>query len=150
MESAGGSSTLCATLLQVGRDRQTLKEPVTRWHRAAWSHLYCRDTIVIMVPHSADSVASFVASGIAGSSAAPRQLLLPFHRVHMLPLIKLIKRKNTDLLLSSLISCFAFFIPPLPSFFVIQCISLQSEHSLCAQRPVRTKTHSKSPQHAGS
>lgn len=55
----------CATPVQVGSDTQTLKEPVARWHRAARSHLYCRDTIVVLVPHSADSVASFVAPGIA-------------------------------------------------------------------------------------
>ncbi len=115
MNSAGRSCALCATLVQVGRDTETLKEPVTRWHRAAWSHLYCRDAIVAVVPHSADSVASFVAPGIAGSSPAPRQLLVPFCCVHMLPLIKLIKRQNRYFLLSSLASCFAFFIPPPPS-----------------------------------
>lgn len=64
MNAAWRSYSLCATLLQVGKDTQTLKEPVTRWHRAAWSHLYCRDTTVVLVPHSADSVASFVASGV--------------------------------------------------------------------------------------
>lgn len=145
----GPRRVLCATPLQVGRDTQTLKEPVTRWHRAAWSHLYCRDAIVVLVPHSADSVVSFVASGIAGSSG-PRQLLLPFRCVHMLPLIKLIKGKTDTFFFSCpLLHC------ALHSLFLlllrIQCFGRPSELSLCAQGPMRPKTHRiESPWRVGS
>lgn len=62
------SGRSCATRHQVGKE---LKEPVTRWHRAARSHLYCRNAIVVLVSRSAGSVASFVASGTAASSATP-------------------------------------------------------------------------------
>lgn len=116
MNSAGRSCALCATLVQVGRDTLTLKEPVTRWHGAAWLHPYCRGTIVVLVPRSADSAASFVAPGIAGSSALPRQLLQPFCCVHMLTQIKRINESESRyVILSSLASRFAFFIPPHPT-----------------------------------
>lgn len=148
MNSAGRSCALCTTLVQVGRDTETLKEPVTRWHRAAWSHLYCRDTIVAVVPHSADSVASFVVPGIAGSSPAPRQLLVPFCCVHMLPLIKLIKGK-TD----------TFFCPPslpvLHSLFLLPLLrhrgfqSCKWAHFMCLKTN-ESKNKQKSPQHACS
>lgn len=65
-----------------GWQRQTLKETATRWHRTAWSHLNCRETIVALVLHSADNAVSFVASGIAESSDTPAftDILECYHR----------------------------------------------------------------------
>lgn len=133
MNSAGRSCVLCATLVQVGRDTLTLKEPVTRWHGVAWLHPYCRDTIVVLVPRSADSAASFVAPGIAGSSALPRQLLQPFCCVHMLTLINESENRYIIFVLPSLPFCILYSSSP---YFVIEGFSLAREHSLFAQREI--------------
>lgn len=50
MNSAVRSSTLCAAIVQVGSDTETVKEPVTRWHQAAGSRLCSkRLTIVVLI-----------------------------------------------------------------------------------------------------
>lgn len=122
----------CATPVQVGSDTQTLKEPVARWHRAARSHLYCRDTIVVLVPHSADSVASFVAPGIARlvclASPAFSAILLRPH----VTTDKTNKNERTDTFFcpsSRLLFCILHSSSPI---FVIQCFSRPSKHGLCA------------------
>lgn len=109
MNSAGRSRVLCATLAQVGKDTQALKEPVTRWHRAAWSHLYCRDTIVVLVPHSADLFCGpwhrWVAC-VVTTPALSAILLCPHVATD-----KTNKRENRYFLLSSLASPFCILYP---------------------------------------
>lgn len=113
MNSAGRSCPLCATLVHIGRDTQTLKEPVTRWHRAAWSHLYCRDTIVVLVPHSLSRQCCLFCGPwhhrvICCASPAFTAILLCPH----------VTSDKTNKILSFVLprlACFAFFIPPPPS-----------------------------------
>lgn len=84
---------------------------------------------------SRQCVASFVAPGIAGSSVMPRQLLLPFCCVHMLPQIKLVEKKKerTDTFFCPPSTpCFAFFIPPPPPSSSSSSISVYQVSADCA------------------
>lgn len=113
MNSGVRSWTLCATMVQVGRDTETLKEPVTRWHRVAWIHLYCRDTIVapttIVGSTLSRQCCPFCGPWhrcLAVSTAFSGILMHPH-----LPNDKTNKRKKRHIPFSSL----SFLIPSLPS-----------------------------------
>lgn len=115
---------LCATPLQVGRDGRALRETVTHWHRAAWPHLRGRGTIVVVDAHTLDRQRSPPLWPLA----LPGRLLLLRNNFYchyrVIQLITMIKHRH---LLLSLLSCFAFFIPPPSS----SCFSLDSEQCTC-------------------
>lgn len=115
---------------------QTLKEAVTRWHQAAWSHLYCTDIIAALVLHSADSVVSLVASGIAESSATTAFIVI-LVRTHVAA-DKTSKREKRYILLSCHTTCFASSTSP-----AFSSSSVSGSAFLCLQRLTTPKTKRK-------
>lgn len=117
MNSGWRSYSLCATLLQVGRDTQTLKEPVTRWHRAARSHLCCRDTIVF--PGSTLSRQRCLFCGLWHRWVVCRVAATPaFTAILLCSHVTTDKTNKSQNRYFAFVlpppSCFAFFIPPPP------------------------------------
>lgn len=96
-----------------GWQGQILKEPGTCWHWAAWSHLYCRDTIVVLLRHSARQCCLLCGlwrhRRVVHHTVLTAILLCPHVTTD-----KANKRENRYFLLLGLAGCFAFFVPPPP------------------------------------
>lgn len=116
--------------------RQSLKEPVTHWHQAAWAHLYCTD-IVALVLHQGVSTESFVTSDIVGSSVMPTFKSIQWWTV---PLIKLVKgRADIFVILPRLLFCILYST----SFFsTCQCFGTQASIFSCGLDLTRAKIKS--------
>lgn len=146
MNSAGRSCALSATLLQVGRDTQTLGEPVNTLAPSSPGLICTAETPPLCWFHTRQTALSLLwPSGIAGSSAtlAPCQLLPPFRRVRTFTTDKTNKRQNRYLLL---------FLPSPPALHSLILLLLHHHTAFHLTKPAQFKdqldqihTHKKVP-----